>query len=693
MGDRRKHGSRPRRQSWPGLLALLLHGTAGHAEPALQTLSLGSFVDAISLEQLADMVVTDAKVAQSPDSVTQNILVLKAEDLERQPVDHRHLAEWMRHTSGQFVNVLSRNVANWGSYAGLEPKYNTWLLDGLPIDSFVEPMSLDPSIVERVEIHKGPASVLYSNYLSMDFEGNETPLAGTTNLVLKNRVETPLTRISAGIGSWGTRQGRLWHQGRQGALSYFAGASGEQADYVQYGDSNTGWRTTEDPDYRKTRLFGNLSYEIDRPSHTVSLFLHQTRHDGDEGRPNRDFQHRYDTLNLTYNNQFTPQWHVQFKLGERRYNREFDNDNFSASAPVPDLSLNNHETIQQTIRPMDLTFSHLHSDSNLLTLGLDRQRVDYQTRRQPAGGAERVENDASAVSTGLFIQEKMQFGDWVARLGLRHNRIEHEYSLLGGNIPAATSAAWNRTLWSAGLRHNPRPGLAWFANIGTSFLPPSAKQLGGTIPAGSTEPGHLANPALTPEDGLGRDIGLEWRADPGFELSLRLFHNSIDNAIVSNATLSSAGNSQAQSFNAGTAEAKGVELEARHTPSDNLSWFANVTHADTRVENPGNPDQDGAEIRFVPSLTVNLGLELSLPVQWRISPYFHWIGRYYESTFRSERHAFGHYGLVNLRARKNLGKDLELVLDLNNLTDRRYAMPWGFRDPGFHGCVSLNFTL
>jgi hypothetical protein len=37
-----------------------------------------------------------------------------------------------------------RNGANWGSYGGLGPKYNSCLLDGLPIDSFVDTMSLDP---------------------------------------------------------------------------------------------------------------------------------------------------------------------------------------------------------------------------------------------------------------------------------------------------------------------------------------------------------------------------------------------------------------------------------------------------------------------------------------------------------------------------------------------------------------------
>lgn len=48
--------------------------------------------------------------------------------------------------------------------------------------------------IERVEAYKGSASVLYSNYLSMDFAGNEAPLADTTNLVLN----PPLTQVQAG---------------------------------------------------------------------------------------------------------------------------------------------------------------------------------------------------------------------------------------------------------------------------------------------------------------------------------------------------------------------------------------------------------------------------------------------------------------------------------------------------------------
>ena len=673
------------------LLSVALLGLAGVVgaasldDEALRSLPLNSFVDATSLEQLMDMVVTDTKVAQSLDSVTQKIVVLHNDDFEKRPDLNRNLAELLRYTSGQFVNVLSRNDANWGSYAGLGPKYNSYLLDGLPINSFMDVMSLDSAAIERVEVYKGPASVLYSNYLTMDFAGNETPLAGTTNFILKNRIDTPLTRLSAGLGSYGTYTGRVYTQGRVEGLSYVFGAAEERSDYTQYGAPNSWLQTVRSPAYDKTKLFGNLSYALGRNDHTLSLFVHHTSHDGDMGRPNRDFQHQYDTLNFTYNNQLSSNWHVQFKAGERRYDRNFGNDNYPAS-----LALTSHDNTHQTIKPMDLTLSYLHGGNSLLTLGMDSQSVNYQTDSRSTSDLVTQENNIDARSTGYFIQEKLQWYDWVFRAGLRHSTLRHDYTLLGGNNPATDGISWSRNLWSLGVRYNRSPDFAVYANSGSSFMAPAAKQIGGTVMA-RTDSGQLPNPALKPESGIGRDLGFDWRAGRAVNVGLRAFINTLSDAIVDNVVSSTP--SQTLSENAGSARAVGVELDIRYAPSPEFAWFANVTQIHSRVENPANPDQDGTAIPFVPKKVVNLGLTLRLPGQLTLSPYYHWIGRYYDSTSLAGRLPFGNYGVFSLRLQQPLRRDIALVVDLNNLGNRRYDMPWGFRDPGFSGFAGLNLTF
>lgn len=681
-----RHGNHPPRTASMALIACLA-GSALAASPqdALQSLPLDRFIEATSLEQLADMVVTDTKVAQASNSVTQKIVVLHEADMRRQPESSRNLAESMRYTSGQFVNVLSRNDANWGAYAGLGAKYNSYLLDGLPIDSFVDAMSLDSAAFERIEMHKGPASVLYSNYLCMDFLGNETALAGTTNFVLKSRIDHPLTRLSVGVGSWDSQVGRMHTQGRSGGLSYFAGASAEGSDYTRYGAPGSWLETIGTPEYEKTRVYGNLHYELGRADHSLALFLHHTDHDGTHGRPNRDFAHRYDTLNFSYNNHLAEHWHVQFKAGERRYERGFANDDW----PL-DLALTRYETTRQTIRPIDLTISFQHGVGNLLTFGIDRQSVDYRTVSRPASGASRTDNEAQADSTGLFVQEKLQWQDWVFRAGLRRNSIDHDYALLGGNVPDTRSASWNKNLWSVGARYNVSPTLAAYANAGSSFMAPAAKQIGGTVPIPSAS-GELANPALQPESGLGRDIGLDWQASERLALGTRLFLNSIDDAIVSNVV--SAAPSQTRSENAGKASARGIEMEARYSPVDALAWFANLTLTDTRVRHAGNPDQNGTDIPFAPESVANLGLSTRLGDRTRLSAYYHRVGRYYDSTSRASRLAYGDYGVLNLRIQHDLRDNLELIVDLNNLTDSRHDMPFEFRDPGFNAFAGLNLTL
>ena len=678
---------------WWGMLVLVWPGwaVAGADQDgsAFRAMPLGQFVDLTSLDQLADIVVTDAKVAQPADSATQSITVLRGAGLDTLAGQQGNLAALLQFSSGQFVNVLSRNDANWGSYGGLGPKYNSYLLDGLPADSFADAMSIDVWAIERVEAYKGPAAVMYSNYLTMDFVGNEAPLAGTTHFILRERVDAPLTRMQWAAGSAGTVHGRLYHQGRREGLSYFAGASIERADYTQYGAENSWLQTSNHPDYRKLKVYAKLSQSLGRPDHTLSLFVHHAGHEGDMGRPNRDFDHRYDMLNLAYANQLNPSLHLQVKAGQRRSDRSFANDNWPAGD-----ALISRDTTGQTIRPLDLTLSYLHGPRALLTVGADAQWVDYRTASEPVGGGRLPGNEAQARSTGLFAQEKLQWQDWVFRLGLRHNRIQHRYALLDGQQPAVPSADWRKTLWSLGLRYSAAPGVALYANAGSSFMVPSAKQIGGTVNV-PTASGELANPGLRPESGLGRDLGLDWQPAGALKIGVRAFLNTLDDAIVTNVV--SAIPSQTRSENAGSARSTGVALDLRYAPAGQLGGFANLTRTRTQIDNPLIHDQASTAIPFVPDTMLNAGLTVPLRSGWQLMPYGQWVGRYWDSTAQSSRKAYGHYALANLRLQSDPvrqgGAAFGGFVEVNNLFDRRHPMPFDFRDPGTSALAGVTVTF
>lgn len=638
------------------------------------------------------VIVTGSKTDEAQQNVTQKVNVIYEDQIAAQATSFRNVSELLQYQSGVSVTVLSRNDANWGSYGGLGPKYNSYLLDGLPIDSFVDPMSLDPWAFERIETHQGPASVMYSNYLSSDFAGAQAPLAGITNLILKERVEKPVTHILLDGGSWSTFGARLYHQDHKGNLHYFLGATYEQSDYTDYGAPNSWLGMLDDPSYKKMKFYGKATYFLtDRQK--LSFFAQHTLHDGSTGRINRDYGHNYDTLNAAYANQVNATLNIQLKTGLRNYDRRWGDDNYPAS-----LALLDHSGVQQEIVPTDLTFNFKHHGDSVFTAGADAQYASYRTYVE-ANGPRTTGNDASSLSTGVYLQEKYAFRKWVLRAGGRFNLTSDTYNLIGGVPPGVSDKSWPRFLWSAGARYNFSGKLAAYANAGTSFISPAAKSVGGTLNASEIglpgRNGQLPNPDLKPESGIGSDFGIDYAVTERATFGARGFYNKISDAIVDNVISNIP--SQTKSVNAGDAQSYGLELVYDQYFSDKVRFFANYTRAVSHIHNPIDEDQDGTTITFVPGYLFNAGLELNLPGAFRLAPYLHAVGEYFDSTSKSGRSAFGPYQILNLKVEKPICQtDSYSVVpfaDLNNLTNRRYMMPWQFRDPGFNVLVGLDFRF
>jgi len=638
-------------------------------------------------------VVTDTKIPQQQKNVTQKVIVIESEEFDRVTTANRNIAELLQYQPGAAVTVLSRNDANWGSYGGLGPKYNTYLLDGLPVDGFVDTMSLDPWAFARIESYQGPASVLYSNYHSADFAGVQAPLAGITNLVLKDRIDQPMTRALIAGGSWNTLNARFYHQDHKGRLHYLFGASYEQSDYTNYGTPDSWLHILDDPSYRKTKLYGKATYVLGREGHEFSVFAQHTIHDGYAGRPNRDYGHGYDTINAVYNNEINERTHLQLKTGFRNYDRRWGEDYYPES-----LLLREHDGVEQKIIPTDFTVNFKHSGDSVFTVGADTQYATYRTYSEATGPRTTV-NDATALSGGLFVQEKYVVNRWVLRAGARFNRTTNSYNLIGGALPGLSAAAWNKALWSGGVRNNASRRIALYANAGSSFIPPAAKSVGGTLsPSDNGVPGRngqLPNPSLRPESGISTDFGADLRITKSALLGARGFYTRINDAIVENVIHTNP--SQSMSVNAGNASSSGFQLTYEQDLRESVGLFANYTRTLTDIRNPLDRDQNGAAITFVPGYTANAGVNFKLPHSFTVSPFLHAVGSYYDSTSLSGRRKFGPYQVLNVRIEKVLFRTDEhttvLFADLNNLTNRKFEMPWQFRDPGFNVFGGLEFRF
>jgi outer membrane cobalamin receptor len=76
-----------------------------------------------------------------------------------------------------------------------------------------------------------------------------------------------------------------------------------------------------------------------------------------------------------------------------------------------------------------------------------------------------------------------------------------------------------------------------------------------------------------------------------------------------------------------------------------------------------------------------------------IAPYLQYVGRYYDSTSLAGRMRFGDYTLINMHMQGDISKNIRINVDLNNITDRKYEMPWQFQNPGFNAFASIQLIL
>lgn len=640
---------------------------------------------------LNEVVITASKIPQSKGNVTQKIEVLSMKEIENTISGNRNISDILQNQPGTSISVLSRNDANWGTYSGIGPKYSTFMLQGIPIDAFIDPMVLDLSAIDRIEVQRGPASVLYPNYLSQDFAGNQSPLAGTVNLILKEKFAGPVSRFSTSFGSYNTLNGHFYHQDVSKNTSYFAGIDYEMSDYTDYGTKDSWLNMQKNPEYRKTKIFGGISWFSDDDKQKLTFFVNKTFHTGDAGRLYRGFANDYDVINAGYTLKVDENICFQAQMGYRSYNRTWQESHFNQ---VDSLTSNNG--MVQHIIPADVSLTVKHGKSNVLTTGIDYQGADYCTVSDPLLGYENFGNKSIASQTGIFLQEELHFGKLVARAGLRGNFIKNTIEFVNGVPPGQKNEEWNKLLYSSGLRYNPTRKLSFFANVGNSFITPGLKSAGGTILLEDTiHSGQLPNPGLKPESGLGIDAGFDVSLPLNFQVSLRGFNITVDDAIVENVVRRNP--SQTQSVNAGKTSSGGIEFEIKQIVSGNFSWYGNLTYLKTKTKNPLDPDLDGAEVPFSPELIANAGIAFTSTFGLQIVPALNYNNGFFDSSSKAGRRKFTPGTLLNIFISQEIIKSTKQNVSIfgrfYNVTNNQYEMPWQFKNTGFSAMCGLKFEF
>lgn len=187
----------------------------------------------------------------------------------------------------------------------------------------------------------------------------------------------------------------------------------------------------------------------------------------------------------------------------------------------------------------------------------------------------------SVTQTGLYVQDQIRWGRAVATLGLRHDRsqVDTTNRVLSPeqDVPTDDTATTGRV----GLTYLLDSGIAPYASYSTSFLP-------------TTGVSRLGEP-FRAQTGAQAEIGVKYEPAGGWGLATAsLFHNALKNAPTPDPL------DPMFSVQTGQQRVQGLELELKAEPHRRIRVLAAYAYTDSKITRSNNPDELGRPMQRLP---------------------------------------------------------------------------------------------
>jgi outer membrane receptor for ferrienterochelin and colicins len=442
--------------------------------------------------QLEPVVITATGSAQGLPDAPASMTVIEGEDLRRRP--GRSLAEGLRDVPGLSVGAMGRDGGTAISMRGMGQSYVLFMVDGKPLSASEEAAYngygtgtkagfLPPaSVIERVEIIRGPMSSLYGS----------AALGGVVHVITRPVPERWSGTLDLGLtGGGGTTT--------QAGFALGGPLLRDRLGLRVYG-SRVGWHGADAAagtprEGNRTNLGGRLGW-IPAAGQALDLDIWQSRlrFDAGSGRASRSgFSEVRDRgASLTHRLHWSTVETTSFLMRE-----------------VTDFSIGNESDHAA------LTFgtrSSLPLGAHLLTLGFEHRREE--TRHDPDRLPDSAIRRPSRWQQALYGEGQFAASpDLTLTLGLRHDRNQR----YGGALTPRVYAVWHAT-----------PALTLRGGIGAGYRVPALKQSDDDVwePSGGDGMSRdRGNSALRPERSTNFELGMAWQGESGLRLGATLFHS------------------------------------------------------------------------------------------------------------------------------------------------------------------------
>ncbi len=647
--------------------------------------SLGGMLSAAPLAALAQ----EERVANDPVVVTATALKVDTplvetprpvSSVDREELEARNvqqLDETFRYRAGVLSGHFgSDNNTDWFKVRGFD---QSTYQDGLRIyrEGFYQWLP-EPFGLERVDVFKGPSSILYG----------EAPPGGLINAVSKRPTETPQGEVNVQFGNRDHRQVGIDTSGPVG-----------ESDNVRY--RLVGLYKERDGDLNATnneRYYFAPSLAVDVSDDTTVTFLASVQKD--DGVPVNSFKLPYGTVQDTPFGRVAPQTNLsepgydkdnrtQWALGYELRHQLNDTWRFEQDLRYSELDLELRSTYaffmadeRQAARGhvyRDGTIDSLTVDNrmvgtwytdrteNTLLLGADYQNLGVSGQEAdpfpfgdpidifnptygnftPVGQDDLLTREIDKEQTGLYAQNQLRIDDrWVLLGGVRYDQADTE----NRNVTAGTTQRSDddQVSWSGGAMYLGENGVNPYISYTESFDPLGRVDSDGDL--------------YEPREGR------QWEA--GVKVSPFGWDGYVTAAVFdlqeSNTLINSPSGFQVQE---GERTSQGFELEGVGYLTDDLKVTAAYTYTDSRLE-------DDQRAPLIPRHQASTWLDYAFTGGALNDVTLGGGVRYVGSTIDTsvaDNTAVDSYTLVDAMVGYEFADGWQAQLNVNNLTDKEYV--------------------
>ncbi|MEL7636006.1 MULTISPECIES: TonB-dependent siderophore receptor [Sporomusa] len=615
------------------------------------------------------------------------------------------LQQALRYTGGVASEVYGTDTRVQAMYVrGFRaPNY----LDGLNLyngfaQGYTTPL-IEAYGIERVEVLKGPASVLY---------GQNVP-GGLFNMISKKPTTESIREIQLQTGSFDRLQGAFDFSGPVDAdktrlfrLTGLMRDSGTQTDFTDnkrtFLAPGFTWRFDDDTSltvlaqylkdsagatYQAMPMYGTL---MPNPHGSIprSRLLGEPGYDSIEREQfsiGYELEHKLDAT-----------WTLRQNL---RYNKvDFDGRMVYATGFVPGSDrLLNRATWQMReqgdIFAIDNQAQAIFNTGRVrhtLLLGADYRRAWYDAKFGYAAGTasaldvyapvygQGAADPPTVISTtqireqfGLYLQDQLKAGRWVLTLGGRQDWVDTD-AVTNTSPARRKDDAFSKRIGLTYLNDN---GLAPYVSYSTSFEPTSGAD-------------RLGN-AFVPTTGQQYEVGVKYQPQGSKSMvTLSGFNLKQQNVLTPDTVQTSF------SVQEGEARVRGVELEVKTSLSNNLSLTASYAYMESEVTkanpNAAGTSNIGKRLPFVPQNQASLWANYTLPAGrldgLSVGAGIRYIGPSYGTASNTTAYQgqtvssrVPGYTLVDAGVQYDFGKKnprlagVSMAINVSNLFDKQYV--------------------